>query len=39
MKTIGSAAIIYSVHDALTFSAVLLLIVGEYIASCKPRRR
>ena len=43
MKTIGWAAIIYNVHDALTFSAVLMLIVGEctaaYITSRKPRRK
>jgi hypothetical protein len=43
MKTIGWAAIIYNFHDALTFGAVLLLIVGEcmatYIANHKPKRR
>ena len=43
MKTIGWAAVIYNVHDALTFCAVLLLIVGEctatYIAHQKPKRR
>jgi hypothetical protein len=43
MKTIGWAAIIYNVHDALTFGAVCLLIVGEctvtYIANRKPRSR
>lgn len=43
MKTIGWAAIIYNVHDALTFGAVLLLIIGEctaaYIANLKPKRR
>jgi hypothetical protein len=43
MKTIGWAAIIYNVHDALTFCVVLLLIVGEctatYIAKQKPKRR
>jgi hypothetical protein len=43
MKTLGWAAIIYNVHDALTFSAVLMLIVGEctvtYIANRKPRGR
>jgi hypothetical protein len=41
MKTIGWAAIIYNVHDALTFGAVCLLIVGEctvtYIANRKPQ--
>jgi hypothetical protein len=43
MKTIGWAAIIYNVHDALTFGAVCLLIVGEcivaYMANRKPRSR
>jgi hypothetical protein len=39
MKTIGWAAIIYNVHDALTFGAVCLLIVGEHIANRKPGRR
>jgi len=43
MKTIGWAAIIYNVHDALTFSAVFLLIIGEctvtYIVNRKPRRK
>jgi hypothetical protein len=29
MKTIGWVAIIYNVHDVLTFGAVLLLIIGE----------
>jgi hypothetical protein len=42
MKTAGWAAIIYNVHDALTFSAALMLIVGEcmatYIANRKPRK-
>jgi hypothetical protein len=43
MKTLGWAAIIYNVHDALTFFAVFMLIVGEctaaYIANRKPRRK
>jgi hypothetical protein len=43
MKTIGWAAIIYNVHDALTFGAVLLLIAGEctamHIANRRPKRR
>jgi hypothetical protein len=43
MKTIGWAAIILNVHDALTFSAVLALVTGEcvvaYIANRKPRRK
>jgi hypothetical protein len=30
MKTIGWAAIIYSVHDFWTLSALALLIVGEF---------
>jgi hypothetical protein len=42
MKTLGWAAIIYNVHDALTFSAVLTLVIGEctatYIANRKPWR-
>jgi hypothetical protein len=42
MKTIGWAAIIYNVHDLLTFSAVLVLIAGEclitYITHRKPSR-
>jgi len=43
LKTLGWAAIIYNVHDALTFFAVFMLIVGEctaaYIANRKPRRK
>jgi hypothetical protein len=43
MKTFGWAAIILNVHDALTFSAVVLLIVGEctpsYLSNRKPRRK
>lgn len=29
MKTIGWAAIVYSVHDVYTFGALLVLIIGE----------
>jgi hypothetical protein len=29
MKTLGWAAIVYSVHDAYTFGALVLLIAGE----------
>ena len=29
MKTIGWAAIIYSIHDPLTFGALVALIAGE----------
>ena len=32
-KTLGWAAIVYNVYDVLTFSAVLLLIVGECTAT------
>ena len=43
MKTLGWAAIIYNVHDALTFGIALALIVGEctstYISHWKPKRR
>src|SRR5262245_7194762 len=33
MKTIGWAAIVYSVHDAYTFGALVLLIAGEIAVS------
>lgn len=33
MKTIGWAAIIYTVHDAYTFGALVLLVVGELAAA------
>ena len=43
MKTLGWAAIILNVHDALTLSAVVLLVVGEctatYLSNRKPRRK
>jgi hypothetical protein len=42
MKTIGWAAIIYTVHDAYTFGALCLLIAGEigaaYLRKPAPRR-
>lgn len=39
MKTIGWAAIVYSVHDAYTFGALVLLIAGEIAVSYVSRRR
>jgi hypothetical protein len=39
MKTIGWAAIVYSVHDAYTFGALVLLIAGEIAASYLSRRK
>lgn len=33
MKTIGWAAIIYTVHDAYTFGALVLLVAGELAAA------
>jgi hypothetical protein len=43
MKTIGWAAIVYSIHDAYTFGALIVLIAGElaltYISNRKPRRK
>ena len=39
MKTIGWAAIVYSVHDAYTFGALCLLIAGEIAVSYVSRRR
>lgn len=42
MKTLGWAAIVYSVHDAYTLTALLLLIAGEIALSLlaeKPRPR
>ncbi|SFN38036.1 hypothetical protein SAMN05216573_11268 [Bradyrhizobium sp. Rc3b] len=38
MKTIGWAAIIYNIHDAYTFGAVVLLIAGEIALACLSRR-
>jgi hypothetical protein len=39
MKTIGWAAIVYSVHDAYTFGALVLLIAGEIAVTFVSRRR
>jgi hypothetical protein len=33
MKTIGWAAVIFTVHDAYTFGALVLLIAGEIACS------
>jgi hypothetical protein len=42
MKTIGWAAIVYSVHDPYTFGALVLLVAGElaaaYVSGRKPSR-
>jgi hypothetical protein len=39
MKTIGWAAIVYSVHDAYTFGALVLLVAGELAAAYASGRR
>ncbi|WP_275949203.1 hypothetical protein [Bradyrhizobium septentrionale] len=39
MKTIGWAAIIYNIHDAYTFGALVLLIAGEIVLARLVRRR
>lgn len=39
MKTLGWAAIVYSVHDAYTFGALVLLIAGEVAVAHVSRRR
>ncbi|UQR64304.1 hypothetical protein LRP30_03000 [Bradyrhizobium sp. C-145] len=39
MKTIGWAAIIFTVHDPYTFGALVLLIAGEIAASYLSRRK
>jgi hypothetical protein len=43
MKTLGWAAIVYSVHDAYTFGALVLLIAGEiavtFVSRHRPQRR
>jgi hypothetical protein len=39
MKTLGWAAIVYSVHDAYTFAALVLLIAGELSAAYVSRRK
>jgi hypothetical protein len=42
MKTLGWAAIVYSVHDAYTFGALIVLIAGEVavtqLSKRKPKR-
>lgn len=39
MKTIGWAAIVYSVHDAYTFGALVVLIVGELAVTRLPKKK
>ena len=39
MKTIGWAAIVYSVHDTYTFGALVLLIVGELVVTQLAKKR
>ena len=39
MKTIGWAAIVYSVHDAYTFGALVVLIIGELASVYLSKRR
>lgn len=39
MKTIGWAAIIYTVHDAYSFGALVLLVAGELAAACVSGKR
>jgi hypothetical protein len=39
MKTFGWAAIIYSIHDAYTFGALVLLIAGELAVTWVSRRK
>lgn len=39
MKTIGWAAIVYSVHDAYTLGALVLLIAGELAVTHVSKRR
>jgi hypothetical protein len=39
MKTLGWAAIVYSVHDAYTFGALVLLIAGEIAVTFVSRHR
>jgi hypothetical protein len=38
MKTIGWAAIVYSVHDAYTFGALVVLIAGELAVTYASKR-
>jgi hypothetical protein len=39
MKTIGWAAINYTIHDAYTFGALVLLVAGEFAAAYVSGRR
>jgi hypothetical protein len=39
MKTIGWAAIVYSVHDAYTFGALIVLIAGELAVAQLAKRK
>jgi hypothetical protein len=39
MKTLGWAAIVYSVHDAYTFGALVLLIAGELAITRLAKRK
>jgi hypothetical protein len=39
MKTIGWAAIIYSIHDPLSFAALVILVAGELAAAHISKRR
>jgi hypothetical protein len=39
MKTLGWAAIVYSVHDAYTFGALVLLIAGELAVTRLAKRK
>ncbi len=39
MKTIGWAAVIYTIHDAYTFGALVLLVAGEIAAAHVAGRR
>jgi hypothetical protein len=39
MKTIGWAAIIYNIHDPLTFGALVVLIAGELAVTHLSKRR
>jgi len=39
MKTIGWAAIVYSIHDAYTFGALVVLIAGEIAVTYASKHR
>jgi hypothetical protein len=39
MKTLGWAAIVYSVHDAYTFGALVLLVAGELAVTQLAKRK